>query len=409
MKTIVEKSFIRVVLRSMTFGRRADASLALLCAGVILLVASPSSASAQGGVSRDSVSRIRLRIAGRGELNPVCAELASHSQALVGLPAGRALLRFRMDLDSAAGAAPAIVLNGQRLDPTLLRQLLEARRGVDSLMLVITGEARRDSGQRRIILRSGGGGLTSTDSLRALNGLLDARIRSLEPKVARIVEFSTSADGINVPAPSGWMGVTISRSSRDVPSPEGILTYYCEYPVIEAVYAGSPAEKGGLRAGDTLIAYNGRDLRAEAVNLTTLLIPKKVVRVGVQREGQRREVSVTVAPRPAELSSVVQERKPLILIDADFASIAGARLTFADEEFAKRNGAGPGVFVLRAPAGTPFADAGVKPGDVIIEANGVALTSLAALEREFGKPGVRSIKLLISTRDSQDRTVTVRW
>ena len=265
--------------------------------------------------------------------------------------------------------------------------------------------------------------------------------------------------------PTGWMGVTLSKSARDVPSPDGMLTYNCEYPVIEAVHAGSPAEKGGLLAGDTLLAYNGRDVRADAVNLTTLLVPKRVVRVRVNRDGRLREVPITIAPRPddqnvafvrslcppgqrcesrtfsIDLDTIRGARyevlprmgsfgamgrpnvdrvwsnapmMPAMPVDAMFrgtglAVIAGAQLSVIDDEFAQTMGVEPGVLVIRVLPATPLAEAGIRAGEVIRAVNGVPLREMQPLRAAFGTSGVREARLTVSGKGTGPRIVVVKW
>lgn len=75
----------------------------------------------------------------------------------------------------------------------------------------------------------------------------------------------------------------------------------CEPQVlIERVVQGSPADRAGLRPGDAIVALNGRVL--PAVRLQTIaarLAPGDSLRLQIDRDGQRRQVTAVADRRPA--------------------------------------------------------------------------------------------------------------
>ena len=48
---------------------------------------------------------------------------------------------------------------------------------------------------------------------------------------------------------------------------------FSDYPVIESIDPGSPAEKAGLQAGDILMSINSQDFRKEPIPMNSLLVP----------------------------------------------------------------------------------------------------------------------------------------
>jgi S1-C subfamily serine protease len=332
------------------------------------------------------------------------------------------------------------------------------------MQIVVRRIKDQDGKERTIVTVHGEGGARTSTQSELQRGQVVATIRSLQPQIEALM--GAAARGAErIPTPTGWMGVYLSSSARTIPSPDGMLVYYCEYPVIEAVHAGSPAEKGGLLAGDTLLAYNGRDVRAEAVNLTTLLVPKRTVRVKFNREGRVREVPLVITPAPDEgrvsfvrticapgvrcepggfsididtargtsfvvsqgggappgQRDVIMRRYPavvgrtpvppvdIMLAGTGMAILAGAQLSVIDEEFAEGMGVEPGVLVLRVPRGTPAADAGLRPGDVIRALNGVPLRDMAPLRQALGSQRTGQVKLTVNAKGAPPRIVTVRW
>src|SRR5215218_10259862 len=94
----------------------------------------------------------------------------------------------------------------------------------------------------------------------------------------------------------GWIGIVVSGAPTQirVENNEMFLRYLI-YPEIASIDPSSPAERAGLAPGDTLMAYNGRDVRAQEISMTQLLVPKATVKVRVRREGRVKELPVVVA------------------------------------------------------------------------------------------------------------------
>ena len=79
-----------------------------------------------------------------------------------------------------------------------------------------------------------------------------------------------------------------------------------DYPVIESIDPGSPAEKAGLQAGDILLSINKQDFRKNPIPLNSLLVPGQKVVFRYRRDNVARMSTLTVAMRPAGTSSRVQ-------------------------------------------------------------------------------------------------------
>lgn len=444
---------------------------ALLLAAGALVGALPepalAQASGQGGASagRTRVSPARPTGATGGvvrgrALRGSCADIAAMPTALAEEPAGRALIRFKQDIEDAA------VRMGQRTDTVgtfEFRRMTEMTRDVDSLMRVLMQvERAAASGQGpRVIRLHGSDGSTLTIDGQLARGSVEATVRTMTPQVAALVSEAGRLAQIRVPLPSGWMGVTLSQSVREIPTAEGLLTHYCEYPVVETVTPASPAEKAGIASGDTLLAYNGRDLLSAPINRTTLFVPNRTVRVRLRRDGRTRELPVVIGRTPpperrmlvttrcvegqgctrfetpdtsafnvfVRLPMAGREvspggarttyrtpslRPPAMPVEpmlngTGMSALFGARLSNIDEEFSAAVGLPVGVLVTQVPAGSPAAEAGLRPGEVIREVNGAAIRHVNELRRAVERPGVREIRLTVSGRSTPARVVTVRW
>lgn len=251
----------------------------MLAGGAMLVALASEPLAAQDGVRLGG--RVALTTVGADNL---CVKEARDGASLARLPEGLALLRMRSDLDAAARletVRPASSgANAARVGLV--------RREVDSLARAL----------ERVVLAAPRRDLTlaETDARR----LIDARVRQLVPAVDAIVESALSrVAGTPVAAPEGYFGVTISSVPLRTSLQSGYIVSYCDYPVVEAVDPGSPAARAGLSAGDTIIAFNGRDVRAGMVDYSALLAPGATVRVATRREGRAHEAVVRVVSRPA--------------------------------------------------------------------------------------------------------------
>jgi membrane-associated protease RseP (regulator of RpoE activity) len=100
----------------------------------------------------------------------------------------------------------------------------------------------------------------------------------------------------------GWIGIEVGlvpqRQERDS---SGFFVQYYRYPEIISVEPNSPAQRAGIVQGDVLLAYDGQDVVRNRLNLEELLVPEKKLGVTVQREGESKGFSLTVARTPERI------------------------------------------------------------------------------------------------------------
>lgn len=370
-----------------------------------------------------------------------CAELAATPSALVNAPEGMALLRLRRELESAAFTLE----QQQPLQGVDVQRITQVKRGVDSLMqTIIVSVQHRDGPDGDVMTVERG---DSIRTLRLSAPAIGATIRSLQPQITAFIAAAEAQSGRGA-SETGYMGVGLLGAQLRTVTPEGVLVSHCDYPVVETVDVGSPASRAGVLAGDTVLAYNGRDLKQRAINYQSMLVPGETVRMRVKRGAKAREIPVTVASRaverqivfmrapdapasslppdapralsgrlmmssasPAASASPVAPASP---VEARFspsgvALLLGAQFSNVDDELAESLGLETGILVLRAPPGTPIAEAGVRGGEVIRAINGVAVRDVQALRRMIVGAGTREARLVVLSRVNGPRTVTLRW
>ncbi|HET7620928.1 MAG TPA: PDZ domain-containing protein, partial [Gemmatimonadaceae bacterium] len=105
-------------------------------------------------------------------------------------------------------------------------------------------------------------------------------------------------------APAGWMGLTFSGSyTVQQNDNEKAVMRFEDYPTIEAVDPGSPAEKAGIKAGDKLLSLDGHDLTEGSPPFSELLRPGAKLAAKVKRGDRTRNVTITVGKRPNNYAS----------------------------------------------------------------------------------------------------------
>ena len=117
-------------------------------------------------------------------------------------------------------------------------------------------------------------------------------LSSLAAAFALLLPAALAAQSATPPAtrPPGCRGTNTSTSSFTIPREGATPWVFPSYAEIESVQPGSPAELGGMKVGDVVMAQDGHDLVANPPKQPALA--GDTVRFVVWREG--REVPLTV-------------------------------------------------------------------------------------------------------------------
>ncbi len=161
----------------------------------------------------------------------------------------------------------------------------------------------------------------------------------------------------------GMMGVTIQPVTSDLARSLGLTQV--RGALVNAVQAGSPAEKAGVHRGDVITAVNGvaikdtNDLRNDVAQLP----PGSTVKLTVVRDGKDHAINVTLSERKA--ANAEREEGG----EAGESGGFGMALEPLTRDRAQELGLSStsGVIVADVQSGGRAADAGLRPGDVIVE------------------------------------------
>ncbi len=186
----------------------------------------------------------------------------------------------------------------------------------------------------------------------------------------------------------GWLGVEIQEVTADLaqsfglPKPEGAL--------VASVQEDGPAAKAGLKRGDVIVTFDGKPVHDEhelPVLVANTPISKKV-EIEVVRDGQHKTLEVVVGELKEAAVQTAKAEEP--------GANWGMRVGEITPEIAGHFHlpVQKGVVVRRITPDSPAADAGVLPGDVVLEVNHEKVGSVedflakAKSAKSTGKPAL---------------------
>ena len=202
----------------------------------------------------------------------------------------------------------------------------------------------------------------------------------------------------------GWLGVLIQEVDRDLAESFGL-----DKPMgalVAQVQSGSPAAEAGLRPGDVIIAFNGREIQRSAQ------LPKWVgalkagteAEMTVVRDGDEKTLEVTVGELPDNPQAGMTGQPDQAQGESDKL---GLEVRAASAAELARVKADHGVVITGVQDG-PAARAGLSSGDLLVSLNGKPVDSLDAY-REIAAdlPDEGTVPALVN-RDGNARFVAIK-
>ena len=168
----------------------------------------------------------------------------------------------------------------------------------------------------------------------------------------QIIEFGEVRRGV--------IGVTIQDLTPDVA--EALDMDVGQGAVVVSVLQGSPAERGGLRPGDVIIAVDGAavDGSSDLRNKIGLRRSGSDVSIDIMRDGETITADLTIEALNNQGGRSFEESDVGALAGATFAALERGMPGFQEVE---------GVAVVDVAFGSPAERAGLRPGDVVMAVN----------------------------------------
>jgi serine protease Do len=154
----------------------------------------------------------------------------------------------------------------------------------------------------------------------------------------------------------GWLGVGVQPLTPEIAKAFGLSS--TRGALVSQITAGSPAEAAGIERGDVIVSYRGREI----VDLRSL--PREVSATSV---GERVELELIRDGEIRQVEARVGELVELRPAPAPVREMPGAgRYGF---EVREPDPGERGVVIVGIEPGGAAAEAGLRPGDVLLEAN----------------------------------------
>ena len=163
----------------------------------------------------------------------------------------------------------------------------------------------------------------------------------------------------------GWLGVTIQDVDENMAKALGLKE--ATGALIGSVLDDEPADKAGLRAGDVIIRVGDHDIdSASAVTRSVAsLKPGTKVDVVVLRNGKEVKTTVTLGERASHNTSLQAPSQG----EGTDLGVSVKVLSPEEARALQLSGDVKGLLVVNVKPEGPAAEAGLRPGDVILSAN----------------------------------------
>ena len=173
-----------------------------------------------------------------------------------------------------------------------------------------------------------------------------------------------------------WLGVKGEAVTSDIARSLGM-----DRPrglILTDIYPGSPGARAGLQDGDIIVSVDGQEINDQGgLNFRiSTKAPNDSVSLAVLRDGQPRTITARTQTLPGDAD-------PGQGTAVGAGALAGLRAVALNPAFADKLGGDPfarGVLVTGLERGSIAARAGLRPGDLIRQVDGRAITAVAALD-----------------------------
>lgn len=179
----------------------------------------------------------------------------------------------------------------------------------------------------------------------------------------------------------GWLGVQIQNVTDDIADSLGLDEAHGA--IVTEAQDNSPAEKAGLRSGDTILAVEGTKVEGprDLSKIIAAFSPDTEIGITVWRDGAQQDISVTLGRLQDQDQIQVSE----VSEPADTGETTVEELGLVLTTKAESGLDGEGVVIAEIVPDGPAAEKRLNQGDVILEVAGLAVKTpqdvRAALEK----------------------------
>ncbi|MEO9167976.1 MAG: Do family serine endopeptidase, partial [Aestuariivirga sp.] len=213
----------------------------------------------------------------------------------------------------------------------------------------------------------------------------------------------------------GWLGVKLQSLTPDVAEGLGLDKDKLTGALVADVTVGGPSDKNGLKAGDVITGFDGRDIDGGRTLRRVVAETEvgKEVEIKIIRDKKEQVVNVTLGRledgekqmAAADTKKPAENSAPVVV-----APVLGMGLAALSDELRnkyKLDAKIKGVLVTDVAADSVASDKAIMPGDVVQEAGGTKVstpTDVADAVAQAVKDGKGSILMLVARGNSAEGT-----
>jgi len=175
----------------------------------------------------------------------------------------------------------------------------------------------------------------------------------------------------------GWLGVTVQDLDENLAKYFGLADK--SGVVVSNVIEGSPAKKGGIKEGDVITKIDGQKVPGvkELLSVVGKMQVGKKVSIVLLRDKREMTLQIEVGERPEDLEKLTRAGL------AAPETWRGIKVAPISPEQAARFGLEDktGVVVVEVEPGSAADEAGITPGDVIMEIDRKAITGISDYQK----------------------------
>jgi serine protease Do len=200
----------------------------------------------------------------------------------------------------------------------------------------------------------------------------------------------------------GWLGVVIQKITPEIA--KNFKLKELEGALVSDVAEDGPAEKAGIKRGDVIISYNGKNIKDSEMLprvVATTEIGKKV-KVGIIRDGKPLGIEVVIGELPEEglkASKKPEVEKDFGLVVQDITPEIAKHLNLKDRR---------GVIATDVTPGSPAADADIRSGDIIKEISRKPIQNTADFKEAMKNANIKEGIVMLVKRENTTFYTVVR-
>ncbi len=200
----------------------------------------------------------------------------------------------------------------------------------------------------------------------------------------------------------GWLGVMIQKITPELKEKLKLQTE--KGALVADVTSGGPAEKAGIKRGDVIVAFDGKEI--QEMNELPFVVAStgvgKTVEVKAVRKGETKAFKVKVGELKDEAGEGESaEAEPALgMTVEDLSAEMASDLGISDKQ---------GVVITTVERGSVAADAGIRAGDLVLEVDQAKIEDKAQFMKKIRsyKPGDTVLFLLKRQNGTIFLTVTL--